>query len=128
MPNRLPEGTPPGVLMRDFLIFQLKTMLDGLKDMIVIPFATIVFALDLIFGKGERRGRTFYALMGMCEAFDKWLNLYTPASQARGNREGLFAGSEPGDGTLAGDIEGLMRRGESSRPSTAARPGIPGAF
>ncbi|HEX2080497.1 MAG TPA: hypothetical protein VHG08_22530 [Longimicrobium sp.] len=126
MPNRIPEGTPPGVLIRDFLIFQLKTVLDGLKDMIVIPFATIVFALDLIFGKGERRGRTFYALMGACESFDRWLNLYTPASRAGNSREGLFAGSEPGDGTLAGDIEGLLRR-EQPRPP-AARPGVPGAF
>ncbi len=126
MPNRIPEGTPPGVLFRDFLIFQLKTALDGVKDMIVIPFATIVFALDLIFGKGDRRGRTFYALMGACEAFDRWLNLYTPASQAGSSREGLFAGSEPGDGTLAGDIEGLLRRDPPRAPT--ARPGVPSAF
>ncbi|HEU0299718.1 MAG TPA: hypothetical protein VFR37_09695 [Longimicrobium sp.] len=128
MPNRIPEGTPPGVLVRDFLIFQLKTALDGLKDMIVIPFATIIFALDLIFGKGERRGRTFYALMGTCEAFDRWLNLYTPASRAGSSSEGLFAGSEPGDGTLAGDIEGLMRRSEPPRPGGSPRPGVPTAF
>jgi hypothetical protein len=113
------------VLIRDFLIFQAKTFIDGIKDVIVIPFATILFALDLIFGKGDKRGRTFYALMGACESFDRWMNLYKPASQAGGSREGLFAGSEPGDGTMMGDIEGLMQRGERSR---AAPRGVPSAF
>lgn len=124
--NRIPEGTPPRVLVRDFLIFQLKTALDGFKDAVVLPFATIVFALDLIFGRGEKRGRTFYRLMGACESFDRWLNLYTPASQAGGSREGLFAGSEPGDGTMVGDLEDLLG-GEGARPRTAGRAGVPGA-
>jgi hypothetical protein len=123
MNSRLPEGTPPRVLIRDFLIFQAKTFIDGLKDVVVIPFATILFALDLIFGKGAKRGRTFYALMAACESFDRWMNLYKPASMARGNSEGLFGGSEPGDGTMVGDIEGLMK-GRGSRPSTAVNPGL----
>jgi hypothetical protein len=125
MSSRIPEGTPPRVLIRDFVIFQLKTFIDGLKDVVVIPFATILFALDLIFGKGDKRGRTFYALMGACESFDRWMNLYKPASQAGGSSEGLFAGSEPGDGTMMGDIEGLMRRSEPPRP---AQRGVPTAF
>lgn len=120
--SRIPDGTPPRVLIRDFLIFQLKTFIDGLKDVVVIPFATILFALDLIFGKGNKRGRTFYALMAACESFDRWMNLYKPASMAGGNSEGLFGASEPGDGTMVGDIEGLMRRSEPQRP------GVPSAF
>lgn len=124
MNSRIPEGTPPRVLIRDFLIFQTKTFIDGLKDVVVIPLATILFALDLIFGKGDKRGRTFYSLMGACESFDRWMNLYKPASQARGNAEGLFAGSEPGDGTMVGDIEGLMQRRGSGRPPTAVQPGL----
>jgi len=112
------EGTPRGVLIRDFLIFQLKTAMDGLKDAIVIPVATFVVVLDLVFGRADRRGRTFYALMGLCESFDRWLNLYGAARQASGSREGLFGGSEPGDGTMVGDIEEFVRRGEPpTRPA-----------
>lgn len=124
MNSRIPEGTPPRVLIRDFLIFQTKTFIDGVKDVVVIPLATILFALDLIFGRGDKRGRTFYALMGACESFDRWMNLYRPASQARGNAEGLFAGSEPGDGTMVGDIEGLMQRRGSGRAPSAAHPSL----
>jgi hypothetical protein len=112
MEHRFDEGTPRGVLIRDFIIFQCKTALDGLKDAIVIPLATIVVVLDLAFGRADRRGRTFYSLMGLCESFDRWLNLYAPAQGAGGHRDGLFAVSEPGDGTMVGDIEEFVRRGE----------------
>ncbi len=106
------EGTPRSVLIRDFLIFQLKTVLDGLKDAVVFPVATFVVVVDLIFGSNRNRGRTFYTLMSACESFDKWLNLNGAARKAGGSREGLFGGSEPGDGTMVGDIEEYMRRGD----------------
>jgi hypothetical protein len=111
------EGTPPAVLIRDFLIFQFKTALDGLKDAFVIPLATIVVVLDLVFLKGEKRGRTFYSLLGACESFDRWLNLHGAANKASGHRDGLFGGSEPGDGTMVGDIEEYVRRGDPPRPA-----------
>lgn len=122
MEHPFDEGTPPGVLIRDFLIFQLKTALDGLKDAIVLPLATIVVVLDVVFIRGRRRGRTFYSLMGACESFDRWLNLYGASQKASGSREGLFGGSEPGDGTMLGDLEEMARRGDPPR-----RPSIGGA-
>jgi hypothetical protein len=122
MEHPFEEGTPPGVLIRDFAIFQLKTALDGIKDAIVFPLAIIVMVLDLVFVRGPRRGRTFYQLMSVCESFDRWLNLYGAARKARGHREGLFGGSEPGDGTMLGDLEEMARRGDPPR-----RPSIGGA-
>jgi hypothetical protein len=109
------EGTPRGVLIRDFLIFQLKNTIDGLKDAVVFPVATLVVVLDLAFGSPHRRGRTFYSLMAACESFDRWLNLHGAAKKAGGSPEGLFAGSEPGDGTMVGDIEEWMGRGDGAR-------------
>lgn len=114
-PYTFEEGTPRSVLIRDFLIFQLKNTIDGLKDAIVFPLAIVVVVLDLAFGSPSRRGRTFYSLMAACESFDRWLNLHGAAKKAGGSREGLFAGSEPGDGTMVGDIEEYMRRGETAR-------------
>ena len=121
-PNTFEEGTPRSVLIRDFLIFQLKTTLDGLKDAIVFPVAIFVVLVDLVFGSDRNRGRTFYSLMATCESFDKWLNLNGAARKAGGNREGLFGGSAPGDGTMVGDIEEYMRRGEPA-PRQQQLPG-----
>ena len=104
-----PVPTPRGVLIRDLLIFQLKLVLDGIKDAVVLPVSTVVVVLELLVG-GRRRGGTFYALMGACESFDRWLNLHGAAHRASRSREGLFGGSEPGDGTMVGEIEGLVQR------------------
>lgn len=97
------------ILVRDFLIFQIKLFLDGFKDAVVFPISAVLIVLELLFG-GQRRGRTFYALMGACESFDRWLNLHGAARRAGFDREGLFGGSEPGDGTLVGEIEGMVAR------------------
>lgn len=102
-------GTPRGVLFRDFLIFQLKLALDGLKDAVVIPISIFVVAVDLVFGRPSQRGRAFYALMSACERFDQWLNLNGAIRKSAGHRDGLFGGSEPGDGSMVGDLEEYMR-------------------
>lgn len=104
------EGTPTRVLLRDFAIFQLKTWMDGLKDAAVIPLSFIVLFLDLA-GHPSRRGQTFYRLIATTESFDRWLNLQSALKGAQHNsREGMFAGSEPGDGTLVGELEDIMGR------------------
>jgi hypothetical protein len=104
-----PTPTPRGVLIRDFLIFQLKLVLDGIKDAVLLPASAVIVVLELLFG-GSRRGRAFYGLMRAGEAFDRWLNLQGAARRAEHEREGLFAGSRPGDGTMVGELEGMVTR------------------
>jgi hypothetical protein len=107
------NATTPAVLIRDLMIFQLKLVLDGLKDAIVIPVSAVLVMGELLFG-GAKRGRSFYALLRACEAFDRWLNLHGASRRAAHDREGLFGGSEPGDGTMLGELEGLVARRRGS--------------
>jgi hypothetical protein len=95
-----------GVLIRDLLIFQLKLWLDGLKDVVLSPLSLIAAAMDLLLGPG-RRGPRLYRVLRLGERFDLWLNLFGAAKAAQHSREGLFAGSEPGDGTMLGALEEL---------------------
>lgn len=113
-------GTPRGILVRDFLIFQVKLLMDGIKDAVVFPVSIVVVVLELLFGGGSR-GRLFYSMMRACEKFDGWLNLHGAARKAGMSREGLFAGSEPGDDTLIAEIESLSRRPAPIRPMHEVR-------
>ena len=119
-----PINTPDNrVLVRDFLIFQLKTWLDGFKDAVMIPLSIIALVLDLLSG-GVRRGRIFYALLGVAERFDRWLNLYSVSQAAGQNRDGLFGASRAGDATLVGELEQMMRGPEPpAMPAGVRRTG-----
>jgi hypothetical protein len=98
------------VMTRDFLIFELKLLLDGFVDLVMTPIAALVYLVDMIWG-GPRRGRWFYPLLRMGERWDLWLNLYRPSTDAELSDEGLFAAGAAGADTLIGQLERLLRDG-----------------
>ncbi len=96
------------VLIRDFTLFQLKLMLDGLKGLVMAPLALIAVVVDLA-SKGPRRGRFFYRVLSLAERFDLWLNLYGAARRAPESGDGLFGASKAGSNTLLGRLEQMSR-------------------
>lgn len=95
------------VLLRDFLIFQLKLVLDGLKDVLLLQLSILAVVFDLLFG---RRGRPllFYNVLRLSERFDLWLNLHGPAEDAERSDEGLFGASASGSSSLIGKLEQII--------------------
>jgi hypothetical protein len=115
------QGVRPSALIRDLILFHIKLVLDGLKDLVMIWLSVIAVVVDLFISPRHRRGRYFYAVMRMGERFELWLNLYAPARRAETNPDGLFGESRAGDSTFVGRMEELMRGQEASTPG---RPGI----
>jgi hypothetical protein len=102
------------VLIRDFLIFQLKLLLDGAKDVFLFQAAIVAVVLDLFFG-GKRR-RIFYTVMKLGERIDLWLNLH--GAMTRGDEDqadGLFGASKAGADNLLGQLEQAVRGGDEPR-------------
>src|SRR5690606_29292457 len=100
-------GVENRVLLRDLLIFQLKLLLDGLKDVVVFWMAIGATAPDMLF-PGETRGHRFYGVMRSAERFDQWLNLYGAAAHAGENEEGLFGESKAGADSMLGRLEEII--------------------
>lgn len=100
------HGTDGGrqVLLRDLIIFQIKLMLDGLKDLVTAQVALLAAAIDFI-DPGERAGRRFYAVMAIAERFDRWLSLHGDAEKAAAHADGLFGASRAGAATMLGKLE-----------------------
>jgi hypothetical protein len=99
------------VTIRDFLIFQLKLVLDGLKDFVLFWLALGTLLVDLVRGGGRRR-RLFYSVLRLSERFDLWLNLNGAMERLEAgeiDEEGLFGASEAGSDTLLGKIEEFVR-------------------
>jgi hypothetical protein len=103
------------VSVRGFAIFQLKLVIDGLKDGTVFTLSFVAFGVDLVFRRHGRR-RFFYRVMKVSERFDLWLNLHGATEEADIHADGLFGESEAGTDTLLGQIEQLVRG--SDEPAT----------
>jgi hypothetical protein len=102
-----------GVLIRDFLIFQLKLVLDGFKDIFLFQASIVAVVIDLFFG--GRRRRLFYTIMRLGERIDLWLNLHGAISRMHSTDDGLFGASRAGSKTMLGQLEQAVRGGDQPR-------------
>lgn len=111
------------VLLRDLTIFQVKLVLDGLKDVVLMPLTLGAAAIDIVF-PGARPGHRFYLVMALGERFDRWLNLFSASDRADASKDGLFGAGRAGRDTMLGEIEealfggGRRQRGVGGEPTT----------
>ena len=96
------------VLLRDFIVFQMKLAIDGLKGLAMWQLAIVAFVWDLLFG-GENKGRMFYKVLSLAERFDLWLNLYGASTRAQASGDGLFGASRAGSNSMLGKLEQMVR-------------------
>jgi hypothetical protein len=109
------------VLIRDFLLFQLKLALDGFTGFAVSMLTLVAVVFDLL-SDAPRRGRYFYRVLRVAERFDLWLNIYGPASRARQSGDGLFGASRAGSHNLLGRLEQMARDLGFDDPTGVDRP------
>lgn len=97
------------VLLRDFLIFELKLLLDSLKGILVSQAALVAVVIDFLRPGGRDRG-LFYKVLSFGERLDSWLSLYGVSERAAADPEGLFGVSREGSPTLLGQLEHVVHR------------------
>lgn len=108
------------VLIRDLIIFQIKLLLDGAKDLLLSPLSVGAAALDILF-PGSRPGHRFYAVMSVGERFDRWLNLFGAAERATATTDGLFGRSRAGSSSLVGRLEAMVLGHDESEVEASRR-------
>jgi hypothetical protein len=101
------NATPRRVIIRDLIIFQIKLLLDGLKDLVLSQLSFFAALVDVLIG-GSRRGRIFYGAMRIFERFDLWLNLYSATDRARRTSGGLLEERPRGVDSLLSAIERIL--------------------
>src|SRR5688572_28219571 len=91
------------VALRDFMIFQLKLALDGLKDVVVFQVSIGAILVDFVSGRGAKP-RWFYSVVRTSERFDRWLDLHGAMQRidAGESDDGFFGASEAGTDSLLG--------------------------
>ncbi len=113
---------PRRVLLRDFVVFEVKLLLDQLKGLVISQAALIAFIIDFIRPRGYSFS-LFYRVMSLGERIDQWLSLYAPSRHAAEDPEGLFGESRAGSPTLLGQLEGIVHRIVVGTPGEWTGPG-----
>ena len=70
-----PEVPDRWEFLRDVLVFQLKLLLDAVRDLVLSPVSIVAGVIDLISGD-EPPGRYFYRLLAFGGRTDTWINLF----------------------------------------------------
>lgn len=107
------------VTIRDFLIFQFRLILDGVKDIVVFNASILAMLLDLLSGSG-RKPRLFYSVLKLSERFDLWLNLNGATEGLDDTDDGLLGTSSATSDTFLCRLELRVRGGDEPRQATRA--------
>jgi hypothetical protein len=62
--------------LRDVLVFQLKMLLDNIRDFALMPISLVAALIDLIF-KGERQGTLFYQVLRWGARSEEMIDVYS---------------------------------------------------
>ena len=103
-------------MIRDVAVFQVKLVVDGLRDFLLVPASLIVGIVALFGGDQGKPAPYFYQLLGVGKQTEQWINLFGAYRNAPEEvREAQFA---------AGSIDDIVQRAESFVVDEYQRGGI----
>jgi hypothetical protein len=120
----LPQSPPPPqthssdrwTFLRDVLVFQLKMLLDNIRDFALMPISLVAALIDLVI-RGEREGALFYKVLRWGSHSEAVIDVYSAIEH---HEKGDFKISKDYtvDGVIA-RLEGALTR-EYEKGGTAA--------
>ena len=63
-------------LIRDLFVFQAKLLVDGFRDLLLVPAALVAGIWSLATGEKDRPGPQFYQLVGLGKQSEVWIDLF----------------------------------------------------
>lgn len=69
------ETSKRGALFHDTVVFQLKLMADGFRDLVLVPVSMIASLIGLLRG-GDDPARVFRQVVQVGRESEKWINLF----------------------------------------------------
>ncbi len=63
-------------LVRDVVVFQFKLVVDGLRDLVLVPASLIAGIVSLVKTRDGEPGSHFYRIVGVGKQSEHWINLF----------------------------------------------------
>ena len=117
-PTENAELPPLWTLIRDIAVLQFKLIVDGLRDLMLVPLSLIAGVISLARTQEGKPGPEFYSLVSMGKQSERWINLFGALRNAPPE---VIAETHFGEA----DIDEIVSRVESFVVEEYRRGGVP---
>lgn len=76
VPEEVNQPSERWTLARDIGVLQVKLVIDGLRDLLLVPASLVVGLVSLFSSQDDRPGPQFYQLLGIGKQSERWINLF----------------------------------------------------
>ena len=114
--NLLPDRW---TLIRDVAVLQAKLIVDGLRDLILVPLSLIAGIVSLASGEKGVPGTQFYRLLGVGKQSEVWINLFGAMRNAPPDLEHPMPFPDSDMDEIVGKIEAFVVNEEKRGGMTA---------
>jgi hypothetical protein len=76
LPESEANHPPVWTLIRDIAVLQVKLVVDGLRDVVLVPASLIAGIMSLAKSKDGQPGPEFYSLVSVGKQSERWINLF----------------------------------------------------
>jgi len=95
-------------LVRDIAVFQAKLIVDGFRDLLLVPASLIAGIISLASGSDGKPGTQFYRLLGVGKQSERWINLFGALRNATADFEHTLPFPDADLDDIVGKIEDFV--------------------
>jgi hypothetical protein len=121
--NELPEAQDEmsgrWTLIRDVAVLQVKLVVDGLRDLILVPLSLAAGIVSLVSGEKGVPGTQFYRLLAVGKQSESWINLFGALTNAPPDLEQPTPFPDANMDDIVGKIEAFVVSEEKRGGMTA---------
>ncbi len=116
-PDEVPSPADRRTVIRDVVVLQLKLVVDGLRDVVLVPASLIAGLLSIVSSHDGRPGNQFYRLLALGRRSERYINLFGALANAPAD---VIAAADVGDA----DIDQIVVRLETLLVDDYRRGGV----
>lgn len=121
--NELPEAQTDlpdrWTLIRDVAVLQAKLIVDGLRDLLLVPLSLVAGIVSLASGEQGVPGTQFYRLLAVGKQSERWINLFGALNNAPPDLEHPMPFPDADMDDIVGKIEAFVVSEEKRGGMTA---------
>ena len=95
-------------MIRDMAVLQVKLVVDGLRDFMLVPASLVAGIVSLMSGDGGKPGPQFYRLLALGKRSERWINLFGAIENAPEELAGPDTSDDVSFDDLVARLEGYV--------------------